>query len=324
MIIYENNNTAPYYNLACEQYLLDAEPLNEEIFMLWRNEPSVIMGRNQNAYVELNMEFIEKNKITAVRRLTGGGAVFHDLGNVNFTFIMPGSKENKLNFDIFTRPIIKALNKLNVNAELSGRNDIVVDGYKISGNAQCSYNGKILHHGTLLFNADLLNLAGSLNVDEEKIKSKGIKSVRSRVANIKSFLSSDMDTVEFIKYIECNIDAEKKNFTFGQIKSIQKLADDKYSTWEWNFGQSKQYSFTKKRYFPFGLVELNVNTDGGYIYGVRICGDYFGLDDINELEKILTGVKYETESIKKKLSEIQIDKYIYGAKSEDIINMLIS
>jgi len=287
MILYKNENTDPYFNLACEEYLLEHET---DVIMLWRNEPSVIIGRNQNAYAELNLEYIKANNIKAVRRLTGGGAVFHDLGNVNFTFITP-KKENILNFKYYTQPIISALNKLGINAELAGRNDIEVNGFKISGNAQCCHNDKILHHGTLLFNADLTNLAGSLNVDEEKIKSKGIKSVRSRVANIQELFDREIDVLEFKSFIESCFDAEVRELP--NVNEIQKLADDKYSTWEWNFGESKEYNFKNTQRFDFGTVEINLNVDGGYITDIKIYGDFFSMNDISELEQSLIGTKFE-------------------------------
>ena len=194
MKIYITDRTDPYFNLASEQYLLDTE--NDEVFMLWRNEKAVIIGRNQNAYAEINKPFVDEHGIKVVRRLTGGGAVFHDLGNVNFTYIVPRSDCPTLDFERFSRPVINALRGLGVEAELSGRNDITVDGRKISGNAQCVYNNKVMHHGTLLFSADMSQMAGALNVDEEKIKSKGIKSVRARVCNLSEYLP-DMDVTEF-------------------------------------------------------------------------------------------------------------------------------
>lgn len=320
MIVYENNHTDPYFNLACEQYLLDKAG-DEEIFMLWQNEPSVIIGKNQNAYAELNMEFINENKIKVVRRLTGGGAVFHDLGNVNFTFIVPKRSETTLNFELFTRPVIKALRALGADAELSGRNDIVVDGYKISGNAQCGYNGKIMHHGTLLYNADISKLAGSLNVNEAKIKSKGVRSVRNRVANIADFIDSDLETVEFKKYIESCVEADKRLFSEDEETEIQKSADEKYSTWEWNFGKSKEYRITNTKYFPFGLIELNVDTDAGVIRDIKFNGDYFGLRDIFEFERRFIGLRYDYEAIAEEL--YGVGEYIMGACEKDILDMII-
>lgn len=321
MIIYENNNTNPYFNLACEQYLLD-NASDEEIFMLWRNSPAVIIGRNQNAYAELNLDYIKSNDIKVVRRLTGGGAVFHDLGNVNFTFITPKQADSVMNFELFTKPIISALRTLGAQAELFGRNDIVIDGQKISGNAQCGYNNKIMHHGTLLFDADMSKLVGSLNVDESKIKSKGIKSIRSRVTNIKPFINRDMDVSEFKTYIEKSVEAEYKTFSAEDICFIQKLADEKYSTWEWNFGESKTYECVNKKRYPYGMVEVNLNVDGGIITDIRFNGDYFGLEDISVLEQRLIGTRYESGDVKNKLYDIE--NFIAGSNVCDILDFIIN
>ncbi|MBR4256441.1 MAG: lipoate--protein ligase family protein, partial [Clostridia bacterium] len=199
MKIYKNEITDPYFNLASEQYLLDTE--EDDVFMLWRNRPSVIIGRNQNAYAEINRGFVTDNDIAVVRRLTGGGAVFHDLGNINFTFITKKGGADALDFARFCQPVIDALRALGVPAELSGRNDMTADGRKFSGNAQCVYNGRVMHHGTLLFDADMNSMAGALNVDPEKMKSKGVKSVRARVCNLREFLP-DTDVVSLKTYLE--------------------------------------------------------------------------------------------------------------------------
>ena len=321
MIIYNSNFTDPYFNLASEEYFLSGG-CDEDIFMLWRNSPAVIIGRNQNAFAELNIDYIKANNIKVVRRLTGGGAVFHDLGNVNFTFITSKNDDTVLNFEVFTQPIIKLLNQLGAKAELSGRNDIVIDGYKISGNAQCGYKNRVMHHGTLLFEADLSHLADSLKVDKEKIQSKGIKSIRSRVANIKNFIDRDMDVLEFKEYIEKGIDGEHRLFSAEDIELIQKSADEKYSAWDWVYGQSKNYQYTNKKRYPYGMVEINLNVDGGYITDIRINGDYFGISDIAVLEDRLIGTRYDSEDIFEKLYDV--DKYIAGAIAKDILDFILN
>lgn len=324
MVIYDNNYTDPYFNLACEEYLLNIES-DDDIFMLWRNSPSVIIGRNQNAYAELNIEYIKSNDIKVVRRLTGGGAVFHDLGNVNFTFITSKKDDTVLNFELFTMPIINAINALKgigANAELSGRNDIVIDGYKISGNAQCGYNDKIMHHGTLLYDADLSHLARSLKVDEEKIKSKGIKSIRSRVANIKDFINADMNVLEFKSYIENNINATHKILSANDIEAIQIMVKEKYSTWEWNYGQSKNYTYSNRKRYPYGTVEINLNVDAGYITEIRFNGDYFGIDDISILENRLRNKRYDSTEVGKELDDI--DRFIAGANSKEMLDFILN
>jgi len=324
MKIYINNNTEPYFNLAAEEYLLDN--INGEIFMLWRNEPSVIIGRSQNAYAELNSKFIRENNIKVVRRLTGGGAVFHDLGNINFSFIKPRDEINELDFSRFIGPIIVALRKLGVEAEFYGRNDIVVitDGEvrKISGNAQCVRNNKIMHHGTLLYNADISSLAGALNVDPEKIKSKGIKSVRSRVANIKDYLNNlDMDVIDFMDFLLGEIPGERVEFTKSDINAIQKLANEKYKSWDYIYGVSREFSTVRKKYFDFGTVEISFSLDKGLISEICIQGDLFGIKDVGGLCAELIGVKCEIADLTNALSGV--GEYIMGASPGEIAELIV-
>ncbi|MBE6631528.1 MAG: lipoate--protein ligase [Ruminococcaceae bacterium] len=325
MIIYKNTCTDPYFNLAAEQYMMEAYKDNEDIFMLWRNEPSVIIGKNQNAYAEINGDFVRENSIKVVRRLTGGGAVFHDLGNVNFSFIVPAAENTEIDFRRFTEPIIKALGSLGVKAELSGRNDILIEGMKVSGNAQCVYSGKTMHHGTLLFSADISDIAGSLNVNREKMESKGIKSVRSRVGNISSYIDQKLNVEQFIDCIENFISKEygavKRCLSEEDITKIKHLADEKYSRWEWNFGESKQYAFVNKKRFPFGTVEINCDTENGIIKKISVTGDFFGTSDVSVLGERLTGKRYLKEDILPCLSDI--GDFIHGASSEDIAELLL-
>lgn len=321
MIIYRNNNLDPYFNLAAEEYLIDNS--TEPVFMLWRNAPAVIIGKNQNAYAEVNEKYLRENSIALVRRLTGGGAVFHDPGNVNFTFIVDESGAEKLDFARFTKPLINALADMGVNAELSGRNDIVLsDGRKISGNAQCVRNGKIMHHGTLLFSADLSHVSAALKPDPDKIKSKGINSVRSRVANIADVCPVKMDVGGFIDFIESRVKGESRVFSEEQIGGINKLVSEKYSTWEWNWGRSKQYSFTRKKYFPFGLVSVELDTDRGRIADISIRGDFFGKGNVSLLENALTGQKYEYANVSEILGKINVPDIISGALAGDILGLM--
>ena len=327
MVIYKNNSTDAYFNLALEQYLLDTK--NDNIFMLWRNDRAVIIGKNQNAYAELDVDYVEKNNIKVVRRLTGGGAVFHDVGNINFSFIVPETEKAVLDFARFTRPIIEALKKLGIeNVCLSGRNDIMIGNRKISGNAQSSYNGKTLHHGTLLYSADLSMLSGALKVDAEKIKSKGIKSVRNRVCNIKDFLKTDMSVTEFMDYLEDYVaketNSEIVNLTEDDITLTQKLADEKYSAWDWNFGKSKELSAQKKKRFDFGSVAVDLTVEGGIINGIKISGDFFGVGDVSKIENILTDTRFETESLKCKINDKLIGECISGMTAEEFVSLLMS
>lgn len=319
MTIILNEHTDPYFNLASEEYLIDHT--GGEVMMLWRNAPSVIIGKNQNAYAEINEPFVRSKGIKVVRRLTGGGAVFHDLGNVNYTCIVPRESGQTLDFARFAMPVIGALRKLGVPAEFSGRNDITIEGKKVSGNAQCVRGGKMMHHGTLLFRSDMTDLAGALNVDPEKIQAKGIRSVRARVGNIGDYLP-DYDVLSFKHYLEDFFEGEKRGFTEEEEKEIALLTEKKYSTWEWNFGESKELSVRKKKYYPFGLVDFRLSADGGVIRECEISGDFFGVSDVNELASRLIGVRLESEALKAAIDDPS--DYIWGATASDLAELILS
>ncbi|MDI3529823.1 MAG: lipoate---protein ligase [Thermoanaerobacter sp.] len=307
MLYIYNKNTNPYFNLAAEEYIL--KKFQEECFMLWRNEPSIIIGKNQNTLAEINLDYVRQHKIPVVRRLSGGGAVFHDLGNLNFTFIVNEDVSSFSDFKRFTQPIIDVLRKLSVNAEFSGRNDITIDGKKISGNAQYYYKNRILHHGTLLFSSSITDLSAALKVRPVKFEDKGVKSVSKRVTNISEHLKEPITIEQFIDLIMNHIreqtgGREMYEFTQEDIKKIEKLVKEKYSTWEWNFGTSPDYSFKNEKKFTGGTVEVNLNVEKGIIKDIKIYGDFFGKYDVSEVENLLKGVKHSEEEIRKVLSNI--------------------
>lgn len=319
MIIIRNDCTDPYFNMACEEYFINNS--DKEIFMLWRNSPAVIIGRNQNAYAEINREYTEKHNIPVVRRLSGGGAVFHDLGNVNFTHIISDKDCGALDFPRFMNPVIEALGELGVNAVISGRNDITVDNKKISGNAQCVMNSRIMHHGTLLFSADLSGLTSALNAAPEKTESKGIKSIRSRVSNICEFLKRPMDVLEFRDHIYNYFSGERRGLSEDEIEKITLLRNEKYSKWEWNFGHSKEYTHTVRKHFPFGLIECSVNVNRGIITDINISGDYFGVKSISDIESKITGTAFERKALEPLLDDIGL--YITGAEKDEILSFIL-
>lgn len=324
-VIY-NDNTDPCFNLACEEYLL--EESSGDVFMIWRNEKSVIIGKNQNAYGEINIDFCEKNGIKTVRRLTGGGAVFHDLGNVNFSFITDTDGALGIDFSPFISKMTAALSAFGIKAYANGRNDIEVDGAKISGNAQCVHNCKdgrkrLLHHGTLLFNADMSSLADSLLPKAEKLESKGIKSVRSRVTNIKSIESySGPENAEDFAGALCSMFCDEWTVLSAEEKEcIKKLSFEKYSRWEWNFGESPEFSTVVSCRYPFGTVEVAYTAKKGIIGKIKIYGDFFAFGDIAELEKLLSGTPLEKSELEKRLADT--GKYIHGADAHTITDLII-
>ena len=310
----------PFFNLACEEYL--TKNTKSPIFMLWQNSPCVVLGRGQNAQNEINENFVRDNHITICRRISGGGAVFHDLGNVNFTFIFP-ENEKKIDFPKFVSPICDAISKLSdKKATLSGRNDIILDGQKVSGNAQCHLNGNVMHHGCILWDADLSKLAGALNPDPSKLSKKGIKSVKSRVGNIKDITESDMNENEFINFLFSNVvpDTEPRRLTTEEIKQTEMLKNEKFATSEWIWGKDSKAKYRFSNRFDYGKVEIAFNLENDRICDLSISGDFFGSRDSDELAKLLNG---------KKINELDahftnVGEYIHKAKPEDIKNLFCS
>ena len=324
MIYIYNKDTDAYFNLALEEYLLTRT--GEEVFMLWQNENSIIVGKNQNTLSEINYEYVKERGIKVVRRMTGGGAVFHDMGNINYTFII-NSSEHATDFRYFTEPVIAALENLGVQAELKGRNDILVDGKKISGNAQCVHKNRTMHHGTLLFSSIINDLSAALKVKPGKIRSKGIKSVSSRVTNISEYLKSPMSPAEFIDFLKCEIfkvipGIKEYTLTEDDINAVNSLRDAKYSTWDWNFGYSPKYNLCKEVSFAGGNAEIFLNIENGIITEASVKGDFFGTGDVMELEKLLTGIKHEEKSIREALKCCSVDNYIWGISSEEFIRAM--
>ena len=321
MKLYILNEHDPHKNLAVEEYLFETS--SEDVIILWQNAPTVVIGKNQNAYAEINTDYTEKNGILIARRISGGGAVYHDLGNVNYTFIS-NQNNSGIDFKTFTLPIIEALSSLGINAELTGRNDIEVNGKKISGNAQHVKGNRVLHHGTLLFNSDLTVLSNALNVDEEKIKAKAIKSTRSRVANILELLDHKINVRDFIKTITDYV-ISKYRATLVETphsKRIDELTARNKSR-EWLFPEKdyvSRYTVRKKRKFDFGIVEILLEMKNDTLISARIIGDFFGTKDINNLEAALIGSKIS--EIEKKEIIGQISDYIHGMTSEQFLSLI--
>lgn len=325
MIYIYNNNTNPYFNLALEEYIL--KEFNDDCFMLWRDIPCVVVGKNQNTLSEINLDYVDKHNIPVVRRLTGGGAVFHDLGNLNFTFIINDKENNFNNYKKFTAPIIEVLQKLNVNAELSGRNDLVIDGKKFSGNAQFKFKDRILHHGTLLFSSNVKDLSSALKSNPLKFSDKSVKSIKSRITNISNHLESQMDILDFKDLITTHIKEEHDDFTFytlteDDLSKIDTLVNEKYNTWKWNFGSSPQYSFKNEKKFSCGLLESHIEVQNGIIKEIKIYGDFFSKNDISQLEDTLKGVNHNREDIKYALRNLNPDDYISNISLDELITIL--
>ncbi len=319
-----NESTDPYFNLAAEEFLV--KELQEEVFMLWRNHNTIVVGRNQNTLSEIHYDYVQENNISVVRRMTGGGAVFHDMGNVNFTFIV-NSRNDFNNYQRFTEPVLGFLNSLGVAASLTGRNDLVIGEQKISGNAQYMYQGRMLHHGTLLYCAEQNRLAEALKVSPEKFQSKGIQSVRSRVTNIASHMENPPSSEDFIyafaDYMVKNIPDCQYYDLKKHEEAIRRLRDEKYATWEWNFGYSPKYEFIRRERFPFGTVEIHMDIAGqSEIKSVKLFGDFFSRQPVEQLEAMLCGVSHEDGAIREALRGACVSDYIEGMSNDEFVKML--
>ena len=312
------DTTNPYYNLAIEEYLF--HHADDDVFMLWQNEPSVIIGKNQNAYAEVDLDYTEKLGINVCRRITGGGAVYHDLGNLNYTFISTHGDTKALDFEYFTRPIREALLSLGVVCEVGSRNDIECEGGKFSGNAQHYENGRILHHGTLLFNSDFEVMEKALKVDKEKLAYRAVKSCRSRVVNLSGLIKEKISVSDFISKIEESV-CSKLGATATQApeNEIINTIYQRNISDEWKFSDKRfltSYSVERKRKYPFGLVKLQLELERSIISRVTVSGDFFSTRPIEELEALLVG---------KSLSDIpKIDPspYIHGMSFEELSELL--
>ncbi len=313
----------PYHNFATEEYLLTKAPEDDYLFF-YIHKPSIIVGRFQNTIEEINKDFVDKNDIIVARRLSGGGAVYHDAGNLNFSMVQKSSKVNLNNFKLFARPVIDALKSLDIDAELSGRNDILVDNKKISGNAQAYKNGRMLHHGTLLFDADMSNLTKALKVKDIKVKSKGIKSVRSRVGNISDYLDKEIDIYEFKNYLTSYLGSDIEEYILSdkELDEINKIAEN-LSTWEWNWGKSPKFEIEKLTKFDCGLIEARLNVSSGRIESIKIYGDFFTAESLEKLETHLKGTRYERDSLIEKLKDIDVGAYFKGLDEIDLTEFLV-
>ena len=326
MLCIKNDNTNPYFNLAAEEYVL--RNLKENCFMLWRNRPSIIVGKHQNTLAEINVEYVKENNIDVVRRLSGGGAVFHDLGNLNFTFIKNVEGEGALvDFKKYVEPILQVLKHLGVDAQFEGRNDIMIQGKKISGNAEHVFKKRVLHHGTLLFSSKMADLSSALKVNPLKYQDKGVKSVRSRVTNISEHLPKKMTVTEFndeIMDFMMNAVEGASLYEYSQydLDQINKLVKEKYSTWDWNFGYSPKYNFEKLIKTKGGHIEVQMNIEKGIIQDIRFFGDFFNEKDVSEVEKELAGSKHEEKSIREVLSKIHIEKYFHNISLDELVSAM--
>ncbi|EQC2227896.1 TPA: lipoate--protein ligase [Listeria monocytogenes] len=324
-----NNEKDPRINLAVEEFILTELNLDEPVLLFYINKPSIIIGRNQNTVEEIDTEYVEKNDVIVVRRLSGGGAVYHDEGNLNFSFITEDDGESFHNFAKFTQPIVEALKRLGVNAELKGRNDLLIDGFKVSGNAQFATKGKMFSHGTLMYDLNLDNVAASLKPRKDKIESKGIKSVRSRVANISDFMDQEMTTEEFrdllllyIFNVEKVEDVKEYKLTAADWEKIREISAKRYGNWDWNYGKSPKFDLTRTKRFPVGAVDVRLNVQKGIITDIKIFGDFFGVKNVADIEEKLVNTTYKREALAEALKDIDVKEYFGNITKDEFLDLL--
>ena len=320
--------TDPDFNLALEQYVFDTLPRDRNYFMLWQNDNAVIVGRHQNTMAEVNEPYIRENGIRVVRRLSGGGAVYHDMGNLNFTYIQDTASGIQLDLGMFCRPLAQAISALGANAEVNGRNDITIDGRKFSGNAQYVKDGRVMHHGTIMFDSDLSIAGLALTPDPEKIAAKGVKSVRSRMTTVREHLPGDISLSEFKKLLLEKLFAgqpmEQYVLTEEDIAAVEKLRSERYGTWEWNYGGSPQCDLTrKKRVEGCGTVECRFRVKEGCIIEAAFRGDFFSAKDPGVLAERFIGLRPTAEDYQKALEGIDVSEFFTGLSNEALLDILL-
>ena len=318
----------PGFNLALEEYVFEHMSRDKEYFLTWRNDNAIIVGRHQNTAAEINEEVVKEKGIRVVRRLSGGGAVYHDLGNLNFTFIVDAEPGQKVDLRRFCQPIADTLCELGANATVDGRNDILIDGKKISGNAQYVKQGRVMHHGTILFDSDMSVLGPALKPDPTKISAKGVKSVRSRVTTVRPCLREDMTIEQFRKALTQSLfqgdGIVPYALTEADIAAIEKIRQERYALHEWNYGFCEAGQIVRKRRFEgCGLVEVHISTENAKISALRFHGDYFSTLPTEVLASKLIGVPMTPDALETALADVSVSDYITGLNNGSLIALLL-
>ena len=328
-IVYiEVETVDPTFNLALEEYVFEQMPRENEYFLTWRNDNAIIVGRHQNTAAEINEEYVKEKGIRVVRRLSGGGAVYHDLGNLNFTFIVDAEPGQKVDLRRFCQPIADTLGELGANATVDGRNDILIDGKKISGNAQYVRQGRVMHHGTILFDSDTSVLSNALKPDPTKMSAKGVKSVRSRVTTVRPCLREDMTMEQFrgalTKSLFRDDGVVRYELTANDIAAIRKLQQERYARYDWNYGFCDSAAVIRRQRFEgCGLVEAHISTENGKITAIRFHGDYFSTLPTEELAAKMIGCPLVEEVLAVALNGVAVSDYITGLQNMDLIGLLL-
>ena len=320
----ESPSRDPYFNLALEEYVFERMDKSKSYFLLWQNDNTIVVGKYQNTAEEIDQAYVDAHHIRVARRLSGGGAVYHDRGNLNFTFIVDRADAPGLNFKVFVRPVVEALARFGVHAAFTGRNDLTIDGMKFSGNAQYARRGRLLHHGCIMLDSNLTSVADALRVKEAKFDSKAVKSVRSRVTTINAHAPAPISMEDFKGALkECAMasgELEPCTLTEEDLAAIRKLRDEKYATWAWNYGCSPAYDMRREMKFPAGLVTAHLSAEGGKIKAVRFYGDFFG-GELGELEGAMAGLPLDGH-LTEALEALRVGDYMSGITAEELSRLL--
>ena len=317
--------TDPYYNLALEEYVFEKLDRSSDWLLLWQNYNTIVIGKYQNTVEEINAEYVRENGISVARRLSGGGAVYHDKGNLNYTIIVDQNEDFDFNFRYFVVPVTETLKSCGIDAEFSGRNDVTIDGKKFSGNSQYVKQNRIMHHGCIMVDSNLSNVASALKVKPVKMESKSTKSVRSRVTTINANAQRPITMDEFKLALKDKVAAgnpmETYELTEEDLAAIKKLRDEKYATWEWIYGFSPEYTVRKEEKFDGGIVTAHMNVENGRIKEIRLFGDFFGNGEMGDLEETLQGLPLD-DNLEAALEQIHIDEFMKGISAGELAKLL--
>lgn len=320
----QSESTRPWFNLASEEVLLKSR--TEDYFLLYRNRPSIVVGKHQNTLAEINLPYVKEKGIIVARRISGGGSVFHDLGNLNFAFITSGREGELVDYKKFTIPIIEAMKKLGLTVKLGKRNELLLGKKKISGTASHVFKKRVLHHGTLLFSSQMQDLSRALKVKAGRFEDRAVKSVRSEVTNIQDHLVQKMEVEEFEKFLFDSVlnalDGRLYQYNEADLSEINQLMEQKFSSWDWNFAYSPRYQFTKVLPFDQGEITIHMNVEKGIVREISIKGDFLGAKDIHSLEELLTGSIHDPQTIRMRLSAVRVEEYIDGLGNERFLSGL--
>lgn len=328
----ESHSNDPYYNLSFEEYIFRNLPLEEEEYVyLWINSPAIIIGRNQNAYAEINEEYVKEHNLKVCRRITGGGAVYHDLGNLNFSFVTKTKGHDRIDFKQYYIPIVNALKAIGIDAELSGRNDITIDGKKCIGSSQSVDNHRVLSNGCILFNVQLEGLSKALNPRKEKFESKGVKSVRSRVTNIAPYLENkNLSTEDFKNILQNEIfklfgeEPEEYVLSEEELQGVKEIYNTRFSLESWNYGKKPVGEVKQYKKFPAGFIELAYDLNNGKIRNLHINGDFFGKENVEDIRKAIEGQEYKKANIKEILDTFKLEDYFGNVSSEELTELFFN